>query len=283
MEGLNLADAIPQRSQDEVNAQQDGDYVGDDGLLHCGVCGGTKQYRLRLGDVERVFPCLCACKVKELQEEKAQRAHREEMDRLRRLRDASMMEGAYKNARFSRYEITAANKRAHRIAQNYADRFVSELEEKNQGLIFYGSVGTGKSFTAACIVNQLLDRYVSAVMTSFVKILQDLQGGASREAEYIALLNRARLLVLDDLGAERNTDYALEKVYNVIDSRVRADKPMILTTNLTLDEMMNPPDMRYKRIYDRILEKCYPVEMNGPSLRMARAADRFEQMGGMLE
>ncbi len=82
----------------------------------------------------------------------------------------------------------------------------------------------------------------------------------------------------DDLGAERNTDYALEKVYNVIDSRVRADKPMILTTNLTFDEMMRNPDIRYRRIYDRIFEHCFPVEIPGKSFRIIKAAQRQKEL-----
>ena len=93
----------------------------------------------------------------------------------------------------------------------------------------------------------------------------------------------AKLLILDDLGTERNTDYALEKVYNIIDSRSRASKPMILTTNLSLDEMMDATDIRYKRIYDRILETCYPVEISGDSFRMQSAAQRFDRMAEFME
>lgn len=71
---------------------------------------------------------------------------------------------------------------------------------------------------------------------------------------------------------------ALEKVYNVIDSRVRADKPMILTTNLTFDEMMRNPDIRYRRIYDRIFEHCFPVEIPGKSFRIIKAAQRQKKL-----
>ena len=119
-------------------------------------------------------------------------------------------------------------------------------------------------------------------MTSFVKILQDIQGNV-KESDYIQILNSASLLIIDDLGAERNTDYALEKVYNVIDSRVRTNKPMILTTNLTLNEMLQCTDIRYKRVYDRIFETCYPVEMPGESFRQLEAADRFDRMKQFLE
>src|SRR5699024_905088 len=137
---------------------------------------------------------------------------------------------------FSSYVVRNENRKAFQIAKAYVRDFRTMVNdghpktgEKNIGLVFYGKVGTGKSYTAACIANALIDEKVSVIMTSFVKILQDIQG-CEDEAEYINILNGCSLLIIDDLGAERNTDYALEKVYNVIDGRARADKPMILTT-----------------------------------------------------
>jgi DNA replication protein DnaC len=111
-----------------------------------------------------------------------------------------------------------------------------------------------------------------------VKILQDLWDKKTDEQGYMAKFERVSLLIIDDLGAERNTDYALEKVYNVIDSRYRSGKPMILTTNLSLSEIMDTMDMRYKRVYDRILEICYPVHAVGKSFRITEAAKRFDEM-----
>ena len=99
-----------------------------------------------------------------------------------------------------------------------------EMEEKNQGLLLYGPVGTGKSYTAACIANALMEKEIPVVMTSFVKILQDIQMMNKGESGYLDTLNAARLLIIDDLGAERDTVYALEKVYNVIDSRIRKNR-----------------------------------------------------------
>ena len=119
-------------------------------------------------------------------------------------------------------------------------------------------------------------------MTSFVKILQDIRS-TDDEGAYISILTACSLLIIDDLGAERNTDYALEKVYNIIDSRVRADKPMILTTNLTFDEMMRSPDVRYRRIYDRIFEHCIPVEIPGRSFRIIKAAERQKKLSNYFD
>ena len=93
---------------------------------------------------------------------------------------------------------------------------------KNQGLLFYGDVGTGKTFSAACIANYLLNRKIPTVMTSFVKIIGNADLRNREESMYFTdRLNRAKLLIIDDLGAERGTDYALERVYDIIDSRYR--------------------------------------------------------------
>ena len=120
-------------------------------------------------------------------------------------------------------------------------------------------------------------------MTSFVKLLASMQGFREDEDKLITQLNRAKLLIIDDLGAERGTDFALEKVYNIVDSRYRAKKPVILTTNLTLKEMKEATDIRYSRIYDRIFEVCYPMQFTGVSWRKVEAARRFDEMKNLLE
>ena len=62
---------------------------------------------------------------------------------------------------------------------------------------------------------------------------------------------------------ERGTEYGLEQVFNVIDSRYRSGRPLIVTTNLTLDDLHNPEDTAHSRIYDRLLSMCVPVRFTG--------------------
>ena len=149
--------------------------------------------------------------------------------------------------------------------------------------MFYGPVGTGKSYTAAMIANELMDRKHPVVMTSFVKLLDRMSRFDTDDEDYIAQLNRADLLFIDELGAQRGTDTAVEKVYNIVDSRYRSCKPLILTTNLELSEIKSEQDIRYVRIYDRILEMCYPIPMKGLSWRKREAARRFHSMKAALE
>lgn len=259
----------------------EGDHIGEDGLVYCGKCGSRKQLRVKFGDKTHVVRCVCKCESKELEEKKRQEEYEEQMRRINRLKEASMMDKKYREVTFDKYEVREENKKVFEMAKKYADRF-QDMYKKNQGLLLYGPVGTGKSFTAACIGNYLLDNAKPVIMTSFVKILQDIWEN-DREAEYITILNSASLLIVDDLGTERETDYALEKVYNIIDSRVRANKPMIITSNLELNDMMECEDIRKKRIYDRILECCYPMYVGGKSFRMMKAAQRFDEMKDFLE
>ena len=150
-------------------------------------------------------------------------------------------------------------------------------------MLFWGDAGTGKSYTAAAIANELMERLQPVIMTSFVKLLQDMHGFDGDEGGYMIRLNRAKLLIIDDLGAERGTDYALEKVYDIIDSRYRSGKPAIFTTNLTMRQMKECADIRYNRIYDRIFEMCYPVKFDGLSWRKREAAERYAGVKKILE
>ena len=204
------------------------------------------------------------------------------MQRLERLKASSLMDAKLKAARLDGYQVDGDNQKIYNLAGNYVKRF-DEMYEKRQGLLFWGTVGTGKSYTAACIANELLDRMIPVVMTSFVKILQNIQGNPDKEERIMAGLNVAKLLIIDDLGAERSTDYALEMVYNIIDSRYLSGKPLILTTNMTLKDMQESEDIRYRRIYDRIFEMCFPVRFAGRSWREKAASKRFDAMKNLME
>lgn len=268
-------------SESGAERMAEGDRIGEDGLVYCGKCGSKKRLRVTFGDKTHVVRCVCKCELKEIEERKRQEEYEEQMRRINRLKEASMMDKKYREVTFDKYEVREENKKVFEMAKKYADRF-QDMYKKNQGLLLYGPVGTGKSFTAACIGNYLLNNAKPVIMTSFVKILQDIWEN-DREAEHITILNSASLLIVDDLGTERETDYALEKVYNIIDSRVRANKPMIITSNLELNDMMECEDIRKKRIYDRILECCYPMYVGGKSFRMMKAAQRFDEMKDFLE
>lgn len=287
MTGSNIfadaVDVIAERVR-ECNPRNEDDYIGDDGLLHCGKCGTNKQCQVTIFGSKRTVPCICECRKKEIAIEKEKEKALRSLENIEMLKRNSLMDDKFQSCSFDSIELTSDNKRQFVICKRYADKF-DELYKKNQGLLLYGDVGTGKTHLACCIGNFLMERLHPVFATSLVKILHKAKSFKSSEDEdlYISKINEAHLLILDDLGAERDTDYALEIVYHIIDSRYRSGKPMIVTTNLSLQEMKRPTDIRYGRIYDRIFEVCYPVEFRGKSWRMKEAATRFDEMKKLLE
>ena len=260
------------------------DYIGSDGLLYCGQCNTRKEREIIWFDGKpKKVPVMCKCRAEEERLKKEQMQKEDEMRSIQRAKVSSMMDDTFRTACFANYQIRNGNERHLKVAKKYCIEF-SKMYERNQGLLFWGTVGTGKSYTAACIANYLLEANTSVVMTSFVRILQEMQGfDREREETFTNKLNSVKLLIIDDLGAERSTDYALEKVYGIIDNRYRAKKPLILTTNLTLRQMQEATDIRYARIYDRIFEMCYPMEFSGVSWRKREAAQRYEETRKILE
>lgn len=161
-----------------------------------------------------------------------------------------------------------------KVAKDYVNKWADVLSN-NVGLLLWGDVGTGKTFFAACIANALVEQHISVRMTNFSTILNDLFSEIDKN-KYLERLNDHNLLIIDDLGIERDTEYALEQVYNIIDTRYKSGKPLIITTNSTLEELKNPIDVAHKRIYDRVLGMCVPVMFNGSNFRNQEAANKME-------
>ena len=119
-------------------------------------------------------------------------------------------------------------------------------------------------------------------MTNFARIMNELNNSFSGRNAVVDKLCRYPLLIIDDFGMERGTEYALEQVYNIVDSRYRSQKPLIVTTNLPLNEIRHPQDTAHARIYDRILEMCVPISCIGASLRKENAQKRLESMKSLI-
>lgn len=276
MERINAADFVKSLAaiHTENNPPLEGDYFDEDGLLRCGTCRQPKRSHIEVSGEEIIVPVWCECRKKAAEAEKKQSAAALAASRQWELRKLSLMDSALSEVRFSAAD-EGENAASIGMCRRYVDLF-PQMKRENRGLLLFGNVGTGKTFTAACIANALLDQGFPVVMTSLVKLID---GGAD---ELCSRMSAIDLLILDDLGAERSTDYALEKVYNVVDSRYRAGLPVIYTTNLTLEELKHPADIRLARIYDRVLERCFPVEFRGNSRRKSAARQGFEEMRELL-
>ncbi len=146
------------------------------------------------------------------------------------------------------------------IARRYVEHW-EDTPATISGRLFGGGVGTGPP--CGLHSGRLMEQEIPVHMTNFALILNDLAASFENRNEYISRLRRYPLLILDDFGMERGTEYGLEQVFNVIDSRYRSRKPLIVTTNLTLSELQHPKDTAHSRIHDRVLEMCPPACCTG--------------------
>ena len=160
-------------------------------------------------------------------------------------------------------------------ARHYLEHW-QEMRMNNLGLLFWGQSGNGKTFAAACIANALCEQMLDVRMLTLGTMLNKLPGMNLHDKEYyLASLQKCDLLIVDDFGMERRTDYAQEQVYGLINGRYLAKKPMIVTTNLSLNDLKSPETITEQRIYDRVLEMCVPICFEGGSLRRELAKEKL--------
>ncbi len=257
---------------------RDDEYTGLDGMLYCKKCHGARSLVVTIAGIgTRTVRCRCKdCK----QEEDAQYlAHKRHEARERRRRECfsepAMMLQTFENDAGKKPELSSA-------MMNYADNFAT-YAAKAQGLLLYGDVGTGKSYMAAAIANRVIDQGYSAHMLNFSEFSNRLMATWEKQ-DYIDRLCSFDLLIFDDLGIERKkredqgTGYMQETVYNIINARYSTKRPMIVTTNLTTDELSKSKDIDYIRIYDRILEKCVPINVDGLNYRRGSMPHTWSEM-----
>lgn len=233
-------------------------------IQYCEVCGEALERMYPPSSImaSRKHARKCKCERERIQRENAERKKDEHIRLVERNKSICFDENGMYEWRF---DCDDGDNEQMEVAKKYVKEW-SSMKKNNVGLLLWGGVGSGKSFMAGCIANALLDEEITVKMTNFATISNDLFSYEDKN-EYISWLCGFGLLIIDDLGAERHTEYTLESIFNVIDRRVRSKKPLIVTTNLSIGELKNAKTDAERRIYDRILECCVPVCVDAKSRR----------------
>lgn len=309
MSFTEVIDGLEKRAAESIKAEQ-GDYYGDDGLLVCGKCHTPKQTRCQMPWGEVTPMCLCQCGAEQRDREYRERKCAElELEyrhqqingltdfellcwidrnntvgsaKLNKERLAILKRLCFAETKMLSWNFENANDcKAIEIARNFVDKF-DTMKENGKGLLFFGKTGTGKSFTGACIANALTDRGIPCLMTNFADIRNTAQGLFEGRAEYFKSFNKFHLLVIDDLFAESKTEYMQEIVYAVINARYEAGLPLIITSNLTSEEIKHPADISSQRIFSRLYQMCVPIEVEGKDQRREVLKEDISEYKAML-
>lgn len=275
----SIIEGIAKASENTIQIN-DGDYIDSEGLLCCGKCHTRKQTIIVLANGKQLKPrCVCKCEQERMHEEEEKRKAKELEEKVKELRKMGFPDAEM--SRFTFENDDRSNEYISDVAKRYADNFTT-MYSKHKGLLLFGTVGTGKTYIAACIANALIDRGYTCLVTNFARLTNTINGMYDGKQEYIDGLDRFSLLVIDDLASERDTEYMNEIVTNIIDARYRSGKPMIVTTNLTSEELKNPRDVKKQRIYSRLMEMCIPLEVKGTDRRKKKLIDEKNEFDELL-
>lgn len=253
---------------------------------YCEKCNTRKSVVVVLFGKKRKMPCLCECEKQEVKKQELIMQNKEKQMQLERLKINSLMDKKFEQCTFLNWEKDKANIKMYELGINYTKNW-ERMKKDNIGFILYGSVGIGKTYLVSCIANKLLEQYVPVIITSSIALLARYKKlYLDKQAENIITnnLQAADLLIIDDLGAENDTNWVKEKIYEVVDNRYRNSKPTIITTNLTLEQLQQKltGEDGITRTYDRLLEMCYPIKLEGKSRRLNAYKNKEETINKLL-
>ena len=195
--------------------------------------------------------------------------HYERDRRLRKKIEAAKIPARYAGLTFENYVQDSGNKNAVNWAK-YA------VKNPAQSLFIYGESGTGKTFLAAIIAQELMKGGQSVLFVDTPSLLDNMRKTMNKSdttlEEIMAALQAADVLILDDLGVENPTAWVAERVYVIINARYNAQKPVIVTSNFTLDGLISrfADEITGTRIVSRLKQMCKLAEISGGDRRLRR-------------
>ena len=278
-----IEDAVKASEENEALCKENGDYVKD-GIVHCGKCKTPKQMPIpeefvKFGMPQKLIRIPCKCEEARL--DSSAEENRREQKRLAAEEMMSDLEeiGVTTSPTPTFAKSDKSGGRAERILRIYADKFDDILRD-NLGIMLFGDLGCGKTFYAGCVANELIDKGYMVMFTSVRKIAD-----AKKEDKAFVMrcVKACDLLILDDFGAERDTEFMAEQTFEIVNARYEAKKPLLVTTNMNPNAVAEEKDLTYARAFSRIMEMCRPVRVEGTCKRTAIATDKTDKWKSLLK
>lgn len=209
-------------------------------------------------------------KLKLLEEEKKLELMQEFSKKVEKIIKNSKLSKRNLNYKFDNFEPNNSNRKVFNNLKNYSEKLVQGIEKK--GLILVGNNGIGKTHLSCSIANKLIENGTPVIYGTLINLLAELRNSYDTdnnisEMEIIKLYENVDLLIIDDLGKEKPSEWGLEKLFTIINSRYENNLPVIITTNYNQNSLverlsLNGEIETAKSIISRLYEMCYLVKID---------------------
>lgn len=230
----------------------------------CSVCGEELFRTVNVFGQELKMRRACACRRKELEEEQKAAEQAKAFNRARDILELGYLNKGYANYTFA--STDEKDSKAYKDFTQYARNF-DKAKATNKGVFLYGNAGVGKTFYASCIANEVRkngDYVLIGSASEFVRYFTR-DYGKNEEAE--EQIRTYPLMVIDDIGMEKSNDNSLAVMNEIIDIRYLSKRPLICTSNFTLNKLYEGTGAYGERILSRLTEMCVPYRITGKDRR----------------
>ena len=216
-------------------------------------------------------------KLKMLEEERKLELMQEFAQKAEKIIKNSKMSKRNLNYKFENFEINSNNKKVYQSLKEYSEKLVNSKERK--GLILVGNNGVGKTHLACSIANELIKNGIPIIYGTLINLLAELKNSYDAdnnisEIEIIKLYEKVDLLIIDDLGKEKPTEWVLEKLFLIVNNRYNNYLPIVITTNYNRNQLrerlcINKNYSIVDSIISRLYEMCGGIEIKDDDHRMS--------------
>ena len=179
------------------------------------------------------------------------------------------------NSTFKNYKITDKNKNAYENAKKYTNKLING--ETNMGLFITVTYGVGKTYLASCIANETIKNNITVIFGTLIQLLDFIKDTYkdynTSDKEYLDLYSSIDLLIIDDLGKEKPTEWVLEKLFLIVNNRYNNYLPIVITTNYNRNQLrerlcINKNYSIVDSIISRLYEMCCGIEIKDEDHRV---------------